>query len=384
MGWLCRECSNYNDDSFEKCIVCDADRPDITLLTLTAKKVSEMRLGGIVLIPADYSVVGENAFRDRLDVTCLILHENVKKISKNAFYGCSNLKEIRNYAKLETISTRAFYNCTSLSEKDRLLADYVAPDAYGSTVEDIMRTSFSDYEKEPVDYTLAPPTKEPEVKVTGSIKVKKNKRDKDLYTKKERIKKSKVKVKEKTMPKERSYTIKKELPKATKTVLDLTEKKVGRFKSGYEKIADVCTFLVLFCLPIALFSLISSFANWFDFALNLFYVLLGFIIPFTAFCACAVLGGYKSERIAHIVNGVIGALFAVLSLVITIFVPTALYLAFAVSLFGFSSLLIIALYLLYEIKHYRLNYKKNLMIFAFIISGVLFLEGIINTVLISI
>ena len=73
MGWLCRECSNYNDDSFEKCIVCDADRPDITLLTLTAKKVSEMRLGGIVLIPADYSVVGENAFRDIYNCYILLI-----------------------------------------------------------------------------------------------------------------------------------------------------------------------------------------------------------------------------------------------------------------------------------------------------------------------
>ena len=91
MSWLCRECSNYNDDACEKCLVCDADRPDITLLTLTAKTVSEMHLSGVVLIPADYSLIGENAFKNRKDIVTLILHENVKKIGKNAFCGCENL-----------------------------------------------------------------------------------------------------------------------------------------------------------------------------------------------------------------------------------------------------------------------------------------------------
>ena len=142
MTWKCPYCGNDNEVVDESCLVCNAEKPETRLVTLTKTVVEQLYLGGEVLIPVDYNVIGENAFKDRTDVTCVILHENVKKILKGAFSGCINLTEIRSDAMdIETISTKAFYNCTSLPADQQIAAAYVAEDAYGNTLEDLMKVS---------------------------------------------------------------------------------------------------------------------------------------------------------------------------------------------------------------------------------------------------
>ncbi|MBQ7408572.1 MAG: leucine-rich repeat protein [Clostridia bacterium] len=141
MSWICTSCSTANDNELDKCIVCDCDRPDIVLLTLNQKKVAESMFSGDVLIPMDYNIIGEGAFKNRKDITSVIIHENVIKIGKEAFSGCTNLTNIICFCSLETISTRAFYNCTQISEEQRPTAKYVAPDAFSSTLDELSRSA---------------------------------------------------------------------------------------------------------------------------------------------------------------------------------------------------------------------------------------------------
>ena len=130
MSWVCPMCSTNNEESESKCIVCEYERVSDKICTLTYNKVQKLRLSGNVVIPEEFNVIGEGAFKGRTDIYSVTLHDNVRKISKEAFSGCSNLRSIISGCELETVGIKAFAECTSLTMSARVKAKYVAKDAY--------------------------------------------------------------------------------------------------------------------------------------------------------------------------------------------------------------------------------------------------------------
>lgn len=130
MAWVCPVCSTNNDDSEKKCIVCDQERVVNKICTLTAEKVRTLGLSGDVVVPFEFNVIGEGAFKGRTDIYSVTLHEGVRKISKEAFCGCRNLKRIICDTVLETVSIRAFADCEALPVSERVRSDYVSDTAY--------------------------------------------------------------------------------------------------------------------------------------------------------------------------------------------------------------------------------------------------------------
>lgn len=130
MPWVCPMCSTNNEESESKCIVCEYERVSDKICTLTYNKVQKLRLSGNVVIPEEFNVIGEGAFKGRTDIYSVTLHDNVRKISKEAFCGCSNLRSITSRCELDTIGIKAFADCTSLTASARVKARYVARDAY--------------------------------------------------------------------------------------------------------------------------------------------------------------------------------------------------------------------------------------------------------------
>lgn len=129
MSWICPICSTCNEDGAVQCIVCDTDAPG-RVCTLTRARVVSLGLSGDVVIPSEFNVIGEGAFKNRSDVTSVTLHARVRKIEKEAFMGCERLCSIVADVKPETISKRAFADCKALPVSRRIGAAYVAPDAY--------------------------------------------------------------------------------------------------------------------------------------------------------------------------------------------------------------------------------------------------------------
>ena len=148
MGWVCPVCSTNNMDSDTKCIVCDFEKASSGVRTLTYRKVQALGLTGNVIIPSEFNVIGEGAFKGRRDIYSVTLHSGVKKISKEAFSGCAGLASIFCYGRLESIGKRAFADCVSLPERARASADYVAKDAYKMTVEEYAPPLYSDETEE--------------------------------------------------------------------------------------------------------------------------------------------------------------------------------------------------------------------------------------------
>ena len=107
MAWVCRFCSTNNEDTDAKCLVCDTPKP-LPGKTLTAERVKELGLSGDVYIPMEFEVIGVGAFRGRTDITGITLHDGVKKISKDAFLGCKNLRQVICMHELEAIESKAF------------------------------------------------------------------------------------------------------------------------------------------------------------------------------------------------------------------------------------------------------------------------------------
>lgn len=130
MGWICKYCSTVNDEGAKKCFVCDNVRSYSYIKTLTPVRVSELGLKGDVVIPKEYNVIGTGAFKGRTDITSVTIHSGVRKIMKEAFSGCVNLRHIDNKAELSSIGERAFYNCRSLPSDNRPTAKYVHGEAF--------------------------------------------------------------------------------------------------------------------------------------------------------------------------------------------------------------------------------------------------------------
>lgn len=137
-------------DHDTKCIVCDYERVSESVCTLTYKKVQALGLTGNVIVPSEFNVIGEGAFKGRRDIYSVTLHSGVRKISKEAFSGCTALVAVYCYGRLDSIGKRAFADCPSLYESMRPAADYVAKDAYKSSAAEYVppRTT-----EEPREYT---------------------------------------------------------------------------------------------------------------------------------------------------------------------------------------------------------------------------------------
>ena len=130
MGWVCKYCSTNNEDSDAQCIVCDKPKASSTICTLTAKRIRDLNLRGDVIIPLEFNVIGEDAFSNRTDITSVTLHSDVRKIMKNAFYGCKNLQRVIARGELEYIGSKAFFDCKKLSSGNRPKAQRVSDDAF--------------------------------------------------------------------------------------------------------------------------------------------------------------------------------------------------------------------------------------------------------------
>ncbi len=85
--------------------------------------------GGVVYIPTDMNImtIGENAFKDKKDITAVVIPKTVTTIDERAFYGCTNLKYVffvdvvtQEIAEsdLTLINREAFVGCTSLEYID--------------------------------------------------------------------------------------------------------------------------------------------------------------------------------------------------------------------------------------------------------------------------
>ncbi|MCQ2052267.1 MAG: leucine-rich repeat domain-containing protein, partial [Bacteroidaceae bacterium] len=70
--------------------------------------------GGDVIIPDGVTLILENVFRDRTDITSVTMPESFKSIKSNAFRGCRNLKSINIPNKFRWFGWGAFYGCSSL------------------------------------------------------------------------------------------------------------------------------------------------------------------------------------------------------------------------------------------------------------------------------
>ncbi len=60
--------------------------------------------------------IGENAFRDRTELTSVTIPDSVKYIFDRAFSNCTSLETVTIPNSVTDIYSRAFYNCTSLKE----------------------------------------------------------------------------------------------------------------------------------------------------------------------------------------------------------------------------------------------------------------------------
>ncbi len=130
MVWVCQECSSNNDGALDTCFVCGAKKVTNKICTLTAKRVLDLGLSGHVTIPSEYNSIGEEAFKNRGDILSVTFHPGVKRISREAFFGCKNLRELKGAVGLSSIGGRAFAECTALPREARLSARYLADDAY--------------------------------------------------------------------------------------------------------------------------------------------------------------------------------------------------------------------------------------------------------------
>ena len=147
--WICPSCLTKNDGYLEKCVVCGTKRAN-KICTLTPTRVRKYGLGEHVVVPEEFNVIGEYAFKNRTDVYSIVLPDRIKKIEKEAFAGCTNLSSITYNGEMSSIGIRAFADCRSLPVDQRINARYVADDAYYITPPRIPR-----------DETLTPPTPRP-------------------------------------------------------------------------------------------------------------------------------------------------------------------------------------------------------------------------------
>lgn len=70
----------------------------------------------VLEIPKNVKMIGEEAFRNCLDIEKIILNEGIKKIAKQAFVNCANLKSITIPNSLTDIDPTAFMYANNITE----------------------------------------------------------------------------------------------------------------------------------------------------------------------------------------------------------------------------------------------------------------------------
>lgn len=71
-----------------------------------------VRIGGITY---DVTSIANDAFKNNIRITNVIIGDGVTKIGAKAFSGCKNLKKATIGTQVENIGAKAFYNCRKLS-----------------------------------------------------------------------------------------------------------------------------------------------------------------------------------------------------------------------------------------------------------------------------
>lgn len=88
--------------------------------------------GGNVVIPDNVTIIAENAFRNRLDVTGLVIPAGVRRIEKQAFMDCRKLKRVifmgkethLGFFSFYTLSKSLIFDCPNSSPAHRYAQRY--------------------------------------------------------------------------------------------------------------------------------------------------------------------------------------------------------------------------------------------------------------------
>lgn len=136
MSWVCNYCSSNNIDENKICEICGKRRHYKKTITLTKARADKLGMTGTVIVPNIYNAIGDGAFRSRDDITRIELPSSIRKIGKEAFWGCIGLQEVICKGKLSSIRTGAFGNCIKLASNSRPTATrHVASDAFSVSTE---------------------------------------------------------------------------------------------------------------------------------------------------------------------------------------------------------------------------------------------------------
>lgn len=136
MVWVCKYCSSNNTDVNTACEICGKSRHYRKTTTLTKTRVDNLGFTGNVIIPDSYNIIGESAFKSRADVTRVELPSTIRRIDKDAFFGCVNLQEVVCKGKIASIRSKAFCNCIKLRNENRPTASrHLSDDAFSISEE---------------------------------------------------------------------------------------------------------------------------------------------------------------------------------------------------------------------------------------------------------
>ncbi len=102
----------FNDDNVESFLTITEDGCITEYFGLWENLIIPETINGIVP-----KTIGENVFKDNLDLISIVLPSSINKIESHAFSRCSNLKSI-NLTNIETIYDYAFNRCISLENVD--------------------------------------------------------------------------------------------------------------------------------------------------------------------------------------------------------------------------------------------------------------------------
>lgn len=91
--------------------------------------------GGDIIIPSKVSKIGENAFEGCTTLIRIVFPPTVKEIGDYAFYGCKNLEKVKFSSELEYIGDCAFYECKCINMESSINVKKVSKNAfYGATL----------------------------------------------------------------------------------------------------------------------------------------------------------------------------------------------------------------------------------------------------------
>lgn len=359
MSWKCECCGTPVADGFDVCYACGEARPAFKEVVLTRTIVSNLRLSGDVIIPLEYNVIGENAFKDRTDVTSVMFHENVRRIRKNAFKGCSNLTSIiNNSPSLEKIGSKAFYDCTALHTD--IVAEEVESDAFGTTLDDLMGVLAPIATAGVGDSELMANEKIVEdIPLIAKLGVKNtfsNTLDED-GTRAELVDKNFSNISYPTYAEadiSRAFS----LEPTDKTQLDrIINKKRADLKIErklYHVLIDVSTFAFAGLLLVTLFFVISNYLYLFESANTLMHITALISVPFLVFSLMGLLSNTFNFNVGVIVNGIIGTLLVGATFFLYYYIEdlSLIGVGFAVASFISAGLLAVSSYAEYEYEDF--------------------------------